>query len=392
MASKTTPKPKESVWAEISFKDVKGQTLQGQIPLTCAPGIYKSPDLEKLKTEKVDWFKDWLIESGFTLQGDQGEALWKRAYDMYSMAALMAPDLPPTSPKLPVLVYFLAMADLKDDLPEMKNVIAKQKDKALQIGLIGGEILTGKFKSMDDLPPVYPEIAPVLKSLLLASAKAREIIPDFLANCKNFVRTTDESFIGLAIAALDYIMPDEERLPEDSFIYLHKFSCGVESFFELATLLVGITLPDSMRTNILFRRVMELATMILGTSKDLFMIRPDAAKDYGMNRIIVKSKAQKIPLKQAFDGVIRELNDYTVNFIAGCERLRILYPKNKRLDKFLSVIEKLLDGHMYFQATNKKYGGVDVKFTQKQGAAGASKPLQSDAVRSSDIDAKKTWK
>jgi len=357
--------------------------------LVRAPGAYKRPDLEKLKTESTEWFKEWLTSAGFTLQGDKGEVLMNRVQDIWGETALLVPDVDPTNPKMKILTYFLAMAELKDDLPEMKSTIAAQKEKALQIGLIGGEIIQGKIKSMDDLPPVYPEVTPVFKALFLAAARARENIPDFLSNCKYFVKTTDESFIGLALAALDSIMEDWERLPEDSFLHLHRYESGLETFFELGALIVGITLPDSMRTNILFSRVMELAAKIYTLQKDLFKVRPDLAKDHPMSLINFKSK--KVPLKQAFDETVKLINDHTINFIAACERLRILYPKNKRLDKFLSGVENVIDGHIYYSARNKKYGDVEVKFLQKQGVTGEYKPLQSDAVRSSNIEPKNTW-
>jgi hypothetical protein len=287
----------------------------------------------------------------------------ERAKAMATGSALFIPDVTPTSPRMHIYTYFFALAVFMDDLVEGKNLLGREKEKGLQIANLGGEVIQGKFATFEDLPEVYPIVKPIFKALFIASTEARECIDGFDRDCRDFVKATNESFVGMALMQLEDTLEDTLPLPEEYFKFLRRHDAGCEAFIELAALIVGITLPDSMKQNIIFRRVIDLACTITAYVNDLFGVRTDVEKGEGFSLVMFKAKT--MPLAEAFQQVNLVVQEQTANLIALAGRLRALYPKNKRLDKYLRVIEHLVDGHVHYCTYNRKYGNVQVNWVER---------------------------
>ena len=330
--------------------------LSVEIPFVLPAGKYPVPNIKEYESSPQAWLEEWLLESGFLKEDDTEEkkkSISAKALECCLGSIHFIPTVKMDSEKLRVHMKFFALSSLMLTLftnSEERPPLSKGDLQKLDGIAIGSDIIEGRLKTSKDIPegtPIPPEFKLIVDSFFTIAADARKYVFDFSRLCKPFARKADETFTGIAQLILDECCPELGKLPPELFCYFHKFSSGVEPLIELAALVDGISLGESVRENLLFKRALELCSEIIDQTSDIFSLRQDIQDGVEKKNIIIYNVNELgISLSESLDNVSKDLTREIQVFISICHRLRLLNEKNKRLDKFLSVLENYIDGNL----------------------------------------------
>ena len=183
---------------------------------------------------------------------------------------------------------------------------------------IGGEIIEGKFKSIDDLPkglPIPPEYKSIMQSYLSIAQNAHTLIFDFGNLCKQLAGRTNDSFTGLGVLLTQQFLEGAAPLPVPVYNRMHCIAVGIEPMIEMGCLVAGISLSPDVRSHVLFSQGLGLASGILDSILEVFGL-PEAVdaeasnKTLVENTILYRSKLNpKLGLTVALQEHVAELRD-----------------------------------------------------------------------------------
>jgi hypothetical protein len=390
-----TPPMKTRLWADIEidmaelkdnaiFSSISGNTkLKGRIPLTLGAEDYPFPKIPDSLMTEDNWLKDWLLSSGLIRKGDTGEEILSKAKDYCLGSIYFVPQAEPGSEEMKVYMKFFALSCLLDDIIEETNILGRNKQTSFKMPELGADVIMGKYEKIEDLPDSYPTILPVMKASFLASQKAREVIPTFKTHMGHFVRKMSQTLSSMGLFQLED-REKEGNISESTFRYLRRYEAGIEPFIELAALVLGLDLTQETRDHLLVRRALDLASSIAAHVNDLLGIKRDLRKGEGYNLVLFKANYLNITLEAAFGQVVEVVTRDTEDFILTCKRLRSLFDKNMKLNKFLRIAEQLVDGHLYWYTKIKRYGELAISVVREEVPVGVGKKvkyLQTEKVR-----------
>jgi len=347
---------KQELWVNLVIEDVQGQNLEASIPLIFAPGVYKSPDIPFVVETSAFWIMRSLDESGLILAGECAKRLHGFAVDMAKLSAYFLSGCDPASDAFAVYAWNLTLSFIMDDLFEANNFFGRNKE--IRPELIG-EIICGKFSSVKDLPQVPAELQRVCAAQLLAIQKAKEVIPRFSDYAQYFADAYTNTFSAIRVFEMDANLRNNgtiDQLPDDTYQHLRRHDSAVEAFLELAFICSGVHPSRTLRNDLLFRRLLELASSAIAHSNDLFGIRRDFNSGLGYNLAVHKAKSR--PLAKSFEQVAQICQQDVLNIRAISQRLQIHYDNDKDINRILKIVGSYVDGHIYWNMENTRYGNI----------------------------------
>jgi hypothetical protein len=284
---------------------------------------------------------DWLQTTGLIDMAENKEKVLQSAKECCRNATYLIPNLDPNDEKMKAFMLYMIFIGMAADMSDLQSMDTSGRHNAKMGQLLSkvvGDIISFKYKSLDDLPDVPDKVLPFFKALFAASEKARSAIPGFETDSSFFVTGMNRTMIG----NMTMLMMEE---PDIALVnYFGRFECGGEALIELAALASALVIGDAVRQNIFFSRIMELASSIIFHLFDVFNLGTGLRKN---NSVEMKAEVEEIPLEVALTQTLELVGREVQELKLFCDTTVELNPRNIRFAKFIKVVQRLIDGHTY---------------------------------------------
>lgn len=125
--------------------------------------------------------------------------------------------------------------------------------------------------------------------------------------------------------------------------------------FELAFLIQGVIVPDKLRKDLLFERVLMAAQDVAEGINGVFGIAKDLLNSEGDTWTMWKIVEKNIPLQEAYRTSVEYQNQESKDMRNMIELLRNRFIGDVGVDKSLWVIEDFMDGYILWCSTCPRY-------------------------------------
>jgi uncharacterized protein YacL (UPF0231 family) len=331
--------------------------LKGNILCIRPCRLWQNPDTSMVENSINDLVK-W--GSSLKLLKENDEHSKDRITSIVGLGALFAPEIKSYNHSLGMMYLFFIIF-VFDDLMDKASDLNKFKQTDIKQAINNfKDIFEGKFESLPDREQVA---FPSYESLCNAMFAFREHCVAHIAGYKNknsyFVKDIINYFQSVVIQHEDEGSP----ISEGNFLFFRNFTVAAKPFLEHLAIINDIKLDKEIRKNLRFIRFRESAANVLAITNDLNSVGKEINENQNSNLVLVKANNKNIDLLKAFRETNNYLNNEIIDLINQGQILRKNFPLNIDLQKYISMTENGVDGHLRWygsEYTNGRYG--DIKF------------------------------